>query len=378
MLRLRNWCFTYNVPENYAENRPSRQESNSPIRVPARVPPARSSGVPSELPRSPSDRRDEDNGERRRSHISYIDTIPYIDSPQSAISPRSDGEDEAVPCEPDDDGREPLERVTDFSSFISLEGNLRFAIWQLESAPSTGRLHLQGYLEFEVSMRLSSVKRFLSAESCHLEGRRGTRDQAIAYCRKEESHVAGPWEVGRAHLRPGKRTDIDEVTDLILSGKPLLELVAEYPVQFVRNHRGFEYVSRSLAFQRQVPWRDVKVMVYWGESGTGKTRLAFADAGNDIYSLPQGERIWFDGYIGQTHLLLDDYYGWIKYGLFLKLLDGYPVPCPVKGGFVPNLWTTVIITSNKPPAEWYSFGLTDALKRRLATGETKHFSSLVN
>ena len=48
----------------------------------------------------------------------------------------------------------------------------------------------------------------------------------------------------------------------------------------------------------------------------------------------------------------------------LKVLDRYPLSLPVKNGFTPALYDTVIITSNKPPHEWYRKGL-GALARRI-------------
>lgn len=106
----------------------------------------------------------------------------------------------------------------------------------------------------------------------------------------------------------------------------------------------------------------LRVIVLWGDAGTGKSRWAW-DNFPDLYSKPTGD--WWDGYTGQDTILLDDYYGGIQYSEFLKVLDIYPYQVPVKGSFVHAQWTTVIITSNKPPEQWYNKGMTPALKRRL-------------
>ncbi len=69
--------------------------------------------------------------------------------------------------------------------------------------------------------------------------------------------------------------------------------------------------------------------------------------------------------MGETEILIDDYYGWIKYYYFLRLMDGHQVRIPKKGGHDWAEWTTVWITSNKEPEEWYQFGMTEALDRRI-------------
>ena len=120
--------------------------------------------------------------------------------------------------------------------------------------------------------------------------------------------------------------------------------------------------------------RSVLVLVYWGDSGTGKTRKAIEDSGSDFFILDQGERVWFDGYDGEKTLIVDDYYGWIKYGMLLRILDGHPYRAEIKGGFRWALWTRVIITSNKKPEDWYQQGLTPALKRRIT--KVVHFAQL--
>ncbi len=76
-----------------------------------------------------------------------------------------------------------------------------------------------------------------------------------------------------------------------------------------------------------------------------------------------------DGYNGQDAILFDDFYGGVMpYGSFLKCLDRYRFSVMVKGSSTLKKWKVVIITSNKPPNEWYpKYGLTEALKRRFTS-----------
>ncbi len=73
--------------------------------------------------------------------------------------------------------------------------DLRYAIYQRERGES-GTEHIQGYLEFNKPKRLTWLKGVPGLASAHCEPRRGTREQAADYCRKEETRISGPIEFG--------------------------------------------------------------------------------------------------------------------------------------------------------------------------------------
>jgi len=64
--------------------------------------------------------------------------------------------------------------------------------------------HIQAFLYYRNARTIDAVRKDFLPAHPHIEPMRGTVDQAIAYCSKEESRVAGPLEHG---LRPaqGKR-----------------------------------------------------------------------------------------------------------------------------------------------------------------------------
>lgn len=245
-------------------------------------------------------------------------------------------------------------------------GNLRvkYAIWQLEVGVN-GTQHYQGYCELRNAVTLGGIKRAPGLARAHLEIRRGTRDEARDYCRKDSGRVEGPWELG-TWSGQGARSDLAGICADLQAGNSLDSIREAHSVQYLRYRRGFQDLAGVAARKKARVFRMLQVSVYWGAAGSGKTRKAVEESEESgYYFLDQAEKLWFDGYEGEGTLIIDDFYGWIKYGILLRILDGYQFRCEIKGGFTYALWTRVIITSNKHPSEWYANGLTPALERRI-------------
>lgn len=234
----------------------------------------------------------------------------------------------------------------------------RYATGQLERAPSTGRLHGQCFVQFYQQQRPSRFGAVLklSGDRFHFERRRGTVREAIAYCQKEDTRVSGPFEFGRASGGQGCRTDLASATELIVGGGSLKRLAEEQPQMVVKYHRGFTVLRDLLQSDCSGGYSPKDVRVFFGPTGTGKTRGAYALYPH-LCRLPVASESspWFDGYDGQDEVLIDDYGRSSRYSyqFFLQLLDGYPMKVPIKGGFVHWVPKVVLITSNERPEDWY-------------------------
>lgn len=252
-------------------------------------------------------------------------------------------------------------------TFRPLKRGMRYACWQMENGSKSGYIHIQGYVELTKPQRLSWLKKSLNRDDIHCEPRKGTRDQARAYCMKEDTRVEGPWEEGTWEQGgQGHRTDLDDIYGMLKEGKSLLEVLEEHPATFMRMTRGIRDAKFLLDQAQAKRFRKVKTTVLVGAAGSGKTRTVYDIGGYDrVYKLDQGDQVWFDGYAGEDILLIDDFYGWIKWGMLLNILDGYPLRLPVKGSFTIAKWTKVYITSNRSPGTWYSKGSAPELKRRI-------------
>lgn len=235
------------------------------------------------------------------------------------------------------------------------EEHIQYMVFQRERCPTTGREHWQGYVEFYRRYRLSRVVGLLGVGT-HAEARRGTQQQAIDYCTKVESRISDPIHYGTpSGDSQGKRNDLEKLKETIDRGADLLDI---YESNFSASAKYYKFIDRyrNLVIQRDtIPqWRIMTVIVYYGDTGTGKTRRCYEEEPN-LFKLPMGDQnqVWFDGYDYQTTLLLDEFYSQLKFNFLLQLLDGHPLRVPVKHGHIMAGWNKVYITSQYHPNNWY-------------------------
>lgn len=142
-----------------------------------------------------------------------------------------------------------------------------YLIMQEEIGSETGTPHLQGYMELHKASSMRTVKRKLGIgfNSLHLEARRGTQGEAVAYCKKTDTFKPGGirWEMGRK-----KRLSGNSAINLVLEGATMLRVAEEEPVQFVRHFRGLLALKLITAKPRDWP---MEVIIYVGATGTGKS-----------------------------------------------------------------------------------------------------------
>ncbi|AFV91336.1 replication-associated protein [Dragonfly associated alphasatellite] len=71
---------------------------------------------------------------------------------------------------------------------------IKYACWQHEKGTHD---HMQGYLQLKKPSRLTAVRKLFGNFRPHLEVQKARRaEDARDYCMKDESRVAGPWEIG--------------------------------------------------------------------------------------------------------------------------------------------------------------------------------------
>lgn len=252
---------------------------------------------------------------------------------------------------------EEYEKTTRF-----IDDYCKYGIVGKEQAPTTGTYHLQGFCNLNKGMRFNNIKSKI-ANRIHLEKANGTDEQNQIYCKKGGEVFEKGSPVGQ-----GKRSDLAAVVDSIQSGtESIQELAKLHAVAFIKYHTG---IKRYLQLTKPVSPRMYKTWVYyyWGPTGTGKSSRALKEATEiegGIYYKPRG--LWWDGYQQQDNVIIDDFYGWIKYDEMLKIMDRYPYKVQVKGGFEEFTSRRIWITSNIDTDQLYKFigYVSDAFDRRI-------------
>lgn len=170
---------------------------------------------------------------------------------------------------------------------------VKYVAWQLEKGEE-GTPHYQGYVELDKVARLSKLKKLNG--KAHWEIRMGTQEQAIAYTKKEDTRLEGPWEHGEKAVGRGTRTDLAIACDIAMT-QGIEALKSQHPVEYVKYHKGIEKLAEGERIKR--------IKLAQKEKFTGlKMRDWQASLYNKL-SVPAGDRkiMWYHengGNVGKT------------------------------------------------------------------------------
>lgn len=241
-----------------------------------------------------------------------------------------------------------------------------------EFCPQTGALHKQGRIELFNPHPRSVVQAIFKNDELHCD-RENYEQKHKEYVQKDGEVV----NLGPKH-KPGQgsRTDIHSAMEDVKAGATLKDIIINHPSVAMKYPAGLKMAMEELAEEPEFN-PNLKVYVYWGNSGTGKSHQAYCkNDRKEVYRLTKKEWVstFFNGYRKHKILLLDDFDGsWMKFTDFKTLCDGYATKVNLKGRWVYSGWDTIIITSNHSPAEWYKNATVSKqekiqLARRLNTG----------
>lgn len=227
--------------------------------------------------------------------------------------------------------------------------------------------HFQYFFDLLRPRTMASLHHEFPDRFGHLEPRKGNIRQNEEYCSKQGELVV----YGTLPPPDGERSDLELLYIDAKSHLGELACADRQTSSWMRFNKSFQrarQLARAIDYQG---FRAVKVYVFWGDAGSGKTREVFKRAPNCfMFPAPTANGVvWADGLGDHREVCLDDFSSVIPFGELLRLLDGHPLSIPVKGGFVQAGYTRVYITSNFHPNEWYP-SLRDehraALTRRLS------------
>jgi hypothetical protein len=270
---------------------------------------------------------------------------------------------------------------------------INYAVYQLERTKKAQLLHIQGYIDLKTRLRIPrQVKKVIFGttldplevltRSVHIEKRRGTHEEAIDYCKKEESREpvnAGPWEKGTpSRIHQGYRSDVQEcvmqITEAVQNHQDPYGIVLYSGEHIPFVARSMTYIKEVISHQMQIAFRNfvrhpVDIVVIHGPTNVGKSyfinrlRESIQKSGNEmkmgIYTLDvEDGKTYFQNYNPFFHsiLVIDECIENINPVSLLRLLDpmGYPVQLNVKFSSSWAGYYVVIILSNKHPSEWFA------------------------
>lgn len=214
---------------------------------------------------------------------------------------------------------------------------------QLERGDVTGYLHWQVIAHFGRAVRLAHVKKIFG-DALHAQPTRS--EAAETYVHKDETSVDGTrFVLGKKPFKRNCKRDWQSAFESAQRG----ELAAIDPGVLVPY---FGQLQRINAHFAEPVAMERECVVYWGSTGLGKSRTAWAEAGMDAYPKIPSTKFW-DGYRGQEHVVIDEFRGCVSVEHLLRWLDRYPILVEIKGSAVVLKAKKVWITSNLHPKDWY-------------------------
>lgn len=267
---------------------------------------------------------------------------------------------------------ELLQKIVGVAKTLHEAGVLNYFAVKREIGSKKQGIHGQAYAWFTKPQKYTTVRNYWihlnPAVACQ-ERRAKYRKQLRGYVFKAETTDpapgSGPFEVGVfKDTQPGHRTDLDNLCEMLKEGKTQRELFEASPATWCRNFRSLKaaeaFVGPPVTLFRDPP----KILVLWGETGGGKSKLARKTAlqavlGDEkqVYVYDNEGMFWND-YTSQKAVIFEDFPGtsdYYKYPNLLRLLDPYTSRGNRKGDHMYCHATHFIFTSNLHPKDWYKF-----------------------
>jgi len=261
-----------------------------------------------------------------------------------------------------------------FNYIVSLPYGPDQDILAIAGQPERGSsLHLQLFVQFNRKKAMPSVKRLLPA-GAHVEIMRSSVNESLAYVTKDDTYDDSHEVMIRFHHgdfnTQGRRYDLEDISNALVNRETTVTQIAtDAPSQFVRYFKGLQALQDQIA----VPYSggEKEIHVYYGPTGTGKTRKAFAENPDAYFWGPELGK-WFQGYKSEEVTILDEFRGQLPFGFLLRLMDRYPMQVESKGSSTHFVSSKIIVCSPVHPKLWYlslaqSEGKYDQLMRRITS-----------
>lgn len=235
----------------------------------------------------------------------------------------------------------------------AIKEKIKYFAYADEVCPSTGRPHKQAFAYAWKPMRLAGWRKLFP--EIHMETMRGAFRDNEAYCSKQGKLT----EHGVRPEENGIKTSVLEFKRRIDAGERVEEIAdcqENFNTYLLYKNGLKEFAAykrrKTLQMNRDVP----AVYLRIGTGGTGKTRWLDDTFGLDGWRYaPDNTGKWFDNCDERDVIVFDD----VEAGqippisLWKRLTDRYPLPVPVKGGYITWKPKAIVVTSNYEPGTWW-------------------------
>lgn len=224
-----------------------------------------------------------------------------------------------------------VEKFDELKKYLKSLHSFQYAIAGKEKAPTTGHLHIHIFIQFTKHIRLSIKK----LQGCHVDKCFGSTEQNVTYVKKGGDVI---WEEGE--IRKKGFVSIDEIKKMSPQERDGLPAIYYNIAEKLLS-------KDSCNLRPSDSFKHVKVYYISGRSGIGKTRFAHYLIGNDTFNVVKFVNGFWMGFSNQSRIALYD--DWrdshMDASEFLHFIDYNKQVMNVKGGFMLNNYTVIIITS---------------------------------
>lgn len=240
------------------------------------------------------------------------------------------------------------------------EDRINYLCFQGEKCPKTGTHHWQGYVELKSSFRFVGACKVLWPDSWfkpgskpralhgHLSVARGSAEDNKKYCSKPECSIVPFVEFGSPSSQ-GHRSDLEVAGQMAIDGK-----WKEIPYGMViKFGRGLQMLA---AIHTKVRPPSMKIVVYWGCPGSGKTYRAKKENPGAFILSKSNTGWWWSEYNGQDTVIIEEFDPdkcKKDTPFFLTWCDKYPTQVQTFGAKMQLLATKFVFTSNFDPYTWF-------------------------
>lgn len=234
------------------------------------------------------------------------------------------------------ENNELLEYIKEIKSLV-------YSAFQLEQGEH-GTKHHQIYISFKYQKTFETIKK--KFPKAHIEAVKGTPKQASEYCTKEDTRIGEPIIYGELPIK-GKRTDMEDIYEMIVNDCSFKEIREAYPSQYIR-YKGKIHETRQEILEERYSkmFRKLDVVYICDLPGVGKTRYIMEKYGYDDVFRVSNYKNPFDTYKGEKVIVFEEFRSSLPIEQMLNYLDGYPLRLPARYGDKVACYDKVYVVSN--------------------------------